>query len=281
VLTSTETKQSSPERTGLSQFVRRHPLAAFLVLTYGLTWALWIPLAIFRDAASGPYGPIALLLGSNIPSAVAIVLTAVGLGKSATRKLLGRLLIWRVGWQWYLVLLAPTALVIGTISLVAITRGGPTAALAVPLLSAIIAVAFMTFPGSALGEEIGWRGFALPRLQFRRTALTASLVVGSLHGLWHLPLWLNGNVDHPLSRRFLANVANHCDLRCRVHRCMACCGVRSPRHRRGRSFSSAAMLWNCSALQASRSVPFGKYFRSNPLMFSFAPRCQGECGSAK
>jgi uncharacterized protein len=199
VLTSTETKQSSPERTGLSQFVRRHPLATFLVLTYGLSWVLWIPLAIFRDAASGPYGPIALLLGSNIPSAVAIVLTAVGLGKSATRKLLGRLLIWRVGWQWYLVLLAPTALVIGIISLVAITRGGPTAALAVPLLSAIITIAFMTFPGSALGEEIGWRGFALPRLQFRRTALTASLVVGSLHGLWHLPLWLNGNVDHPLS----------------------------------------------------------------------------------
>jgi membrane protease YdiL (CAAX protease family) len=198
-VTSTETKQSSAERTGLSQLVRRHPLAAFLILTYGLSWTLWIPLAIFRDAASGPYGPIFLLLGSNIPSAVAIVLTAVGLGKSATRKLLGRLLIWRVGWQWYLVLLAPTALVIGTISLVAITRGGPTAALAVPLMSAIITIAFMTFPGSALGEEIGWRGYALPRLQFRRTALTASLVVGSLHGLWHLPLWLNGNVDHPLS----------------------------------------------------------------------------------
>jgi uncharacterized protein len=199
VLTSAETKQSSPRRTGLSQLVRRHPLAAFLVLTYGLSWALWIPLAIFRDAASGPYGTIALLIGSNIPSAVAIVLTAVGLGKVATRRLLGRLLIWRVGWRWYLVLLAPTALVIGTISLVAVTRGGPTAALAVPLLSAIITVAFMTFPGSALGEEIGWRGYALPRLQFRRTALTASLVVGSLHGLWHLPLWLNGNVDHPLS----------------------------------------------------------------------------------
>jgi uncharacterized protein len=199
VLTSTATKQSSPGRTGLSQLVRRHPLAAFLVLTYGLSWALWIPLAIFRDAGSGPYGPIALLIGSNIPSAVAIVLTAVGLGKGATHKLLGRLLIWRVGWRWYLVLLAPTALVVGTITLVAVTRGGPTAALAVPVLSAIITVAFMTFPGSALGEEIGWRGYALPRLQFRRTALTASLVVGILHGLWHLPLWLAGNVDHPLS----------------------------------------------------------------------------------
>ena len=153
--TSTATKQSSPERTGLSQLVRRHPLAIFLVLTYGLTWALWIPLVILRDAASGPYNTIAILLGSNIPSAVAIVLTAVGLGKTATRKLLGRLLIWRVGWRWYLVLLAPIALVIGSITLVAVTRGGPTAALAMPLLNAIFFVAFMTFPGSAAGEEIG------------------------------------------------------------------------------------------------------------------------------
>jgi membrane protease YdiL (CAAX protease family) len=199
VLTSTTTKQSSPGRTGLSQLVKRHPLAAFLVLTYGLSWALWIPIAIFRDAASGPYSSLALLIGSNIPSAVAIVLTLVGFGKGATRKLLGQLLIWRFGWRWYLVLLAPTALVVGTISLVAVTRGGPTATLAVPLLSAIITVAFMTFPGSALGEEIGWRGYALPRVQSRRTALTASLVIGSLHGLWHLPLWLRGDADHRLS----------------------------------------------------------------------------------
>ena len=195
MLTSTAAKQSGPGRTGLSQLVRRHPLAAFLVLTYGLSWALWIPLDIFRDATSGPFTSIALLIGSNVPSVVAIVLTAVGFGKGATRKLLGQLLIWRVGWRWYLVLLAPTALVVGTITLVAVTRGGPTAALAMPLLNAIFFVAFMTFPGSAVGEEIGWRGFALPRLQARRTALTASLVVGSLHGLWHLPLWLRGEAD--------------------------------------------------------------------------------------
>jgi membrane protease YdiL (CAAX protease family) len=199
VLTSTATKQSSPGRTGLSQFVRRHPVAAFLVLTYGLTWALWLPLDIFRDAAAGPYTSLAILIGSNIPSAVAIVLTLVGFGKGATRKLLGRLLIWRFGWRWYLVLLAPTALVVGTITLVAVNRGGPTAALAMPLLNAIFFVAFMTFPGSAAGEEIGWRGFALPRLQSTRTALTASLVVGTLHGLWHLPLWLRGDADHRLS----------------------------------------------------------------------------------
>ena len=133
-MTSTAAKQSGPGRTGLSQLIRRHPLAAFLILTYGLSWALWMPLAIFRDATSGPFTSIALLIGSNVPSAVAIVLTAVGFGKGATRKLLGRLLIWRVGWRWYFLLLAPTALVVGTITLVAVTRGGPTAALAVPIL---------------------------------------------------------------------------------------------------------------------------------------------------
>jgi membrane protease YdiL (CAAX protease family) len=199
VVTSTATKGSTPMISGLSQLVRRHPLAAFLVLTYGLTWALWIPLDIFRDTVAGPYTSLALLIGSNIPSAVAIVLTLVGFGWGATRKLLGRLLIWRFSWRWYLVLLAPTALVVGTITLVAVTRGGPTAALAMPLLNAIFFVAFMTFPGSAAGEEIGWRGFALPRLQSTHTALTASLVVGTLHGLWHLPLWLRGDADHRLS----------------------------------------------------------------------------------
>jgi membrane protease YdiL (CAAX protease family) len=197
--TATATNGSRSKITGVAQLLRRHPLAAFLVLAYGLTWALWIPLAVFRDAASGAYSSLALPIGSNIPSAVAIVLTAIGLGKGATRKLLGRLLIWRVGWRWWLLLLAPTALVVGTLDMVAVTRGGPTAALAMPVLSAVVFVGFMTFPGSAAGEEIGWRGYALPRLQARHTALTASLVVGTLHGLWHLPLWLTGDLDHRLS----------------------------------------------------------------------------------
>ena len=90
----------------------------------------------------------------------------------------------------------------------------------------------------------------------------------------HKSAWWKGG-------RFLANVANHGGVSCRIHRCMACCGVRSPRQRRGRSFSSAAMLSSWSAVQTLRSVPFGRYCRSRPLMFSFAPRCQGECGSAK
>ena len=59
------------------------------------------------------------------------------------------------------------------------------------------------------------------------------------------------------------------------------CGLRSFKHRRGRSLSSAATCSRCVSVQTQRSVPFGKYWRSSPLVFSLLPRCQGECGSAK
>jgi CAAX protease family protein len=179
--------------------VARHPLVTFFVLCYALSWTLWIPLAVLRDAVPTPVPALALAVGSNVPSAVAIILTAVMSGKRGTRQLLGRLLIWRVRPWWYLMLLLPTALILISITVVAVLYGGPAAALSGSVVAAVITVALMTFPGSALGEEIGWRGFALPRLQYRRTALIASLVLGTLHALWHLPLWFMGDPDNQLS----------------------------------------------------------------------------------
>ena len=59
--------------------------------------------------------------------------------------------------------------------------------------------AFSIFPGSALGEELGWRGFALPRLQARRSALAASLIVGAVWGTYHLPLFVLGSPTRPFA----------------------------------------------------------------------------------
>ena len=122
----------------------------------------------------------------------AIVLTALVLGRGALRKLLGGLLIWRVDPRWYLVVvLGPVALAGGMIAFNAFV-GDPAISVGVPLLTVVITLAFFIFPGSALGEEIGWRGYALPRLQSGRSALSASLILGVIWAFYHLPLFFTG-----------------------------------------------------------------------------------------
>jgi uncharacterized protein len=172
--------------------VKRHPIITFFVLTYALTWAIESPLVFLTDSVTATQGLVLIILGSNVPSAVAIVLTAVVLGSGALRKLLGRLLIWRVNPIWYLVVfLGPVALTGGVVGLNAL-MGGPALSLGMTLVGAAIFFAFSIFPGSALGEEIGWRGYVLPRLQSRMSALSAALLIAPIWALWHLPLWLTG-----------------------------------------------------------------------------------------
>src|SRR5215211_2068352 len=172
--------------------VKRHPIITFFVLTYVITWAIESPLVFLTDSVTATQGLVLVILASNVPSAVAIVLTAVVLGRGALRKLLGRLLIWRVSPFWYLVVfLGPVALTGGVVLLNAL-MGGPALSLGMTLVGAAIFFAFSVVPGSALGEEIGWRGYVLPRLQSRMSALSASLLIAPIWGLWHLPLWLTG-----------------------------------------------------------------------------------------
>ena len=173
--------------------VKRHPIITFFVLTYVLTWAIESPLVSITDSLSDTQGLVLVILASNVPSVMAIVLTAMVFGRGALRKLLGRLLIWRVNPLWYLVVvLVPVALTAGVLPLNALL-GGPALSLGMPLVGAAVFLAFSIFPGSALGEEIGWRGYVLPRLQTRMSALSASLFLAPIWALWHLPLWLTGD----------------------------------------------------------------------------------------
>jgi uncharacterized protein len=176
----------------LSSVVKRNPIIAFFVLAYSLSWIIESPLVFLGDSVTTTQGLILIILASNVPSLLGIVLTAIVLGRGALRKLLGRLLIWRVNPLWYLVVfLGPVALVGGVVPLNALV-GGPALSLGMPLLGAAIFLGFSIFPGSALGEEIGWRGYVLPRLQSRMSALSASLFLAPIWALWHLPLWLQG-----------------------------------------------------------------------------------------
>src|ERR671920_1972269 len=131
--------------------VKRHPIITFFVLTYVLTWAIESPLVFLTDSVTATQGLVLVILASNVPSAVTIVLTAMVFGRGALRKLLGRLLTWRVSPIWYLVVfLGPAALVGGVVGLNAL-MGGPALSLGMTLLGVAIFLAFSIFPGSALG----------------------------------------------------------------------------------------------------------------------------------
>jgi len=167
----------------LIQALKRHPVLTYFVLVYVLSWACWIPLAIAKTWASFPFIVLAAL-GNSMPSLLGMLLTALFNGKSGLGELFRRLGRVRVPLIWYAVVL----LLLPVLQLVAL--GIPTL-----LGLATITLAFSGFIvlsafGAGLLEELGWRGFALPRLQASLPAFAASLLLGVLWGLWHLPLMI-------------------------------------------------------------------------------------------
>jgi uncharacterized protein len=182
----------------LPTLVRRHPLIAFFALTYLVSWSLWIPLVVLGDRTPAPLELVLRMLGSLVPSTIGVVIVAVLHGKPGVRTLLGRLLKGRVGPRWYLaVLVLPLLVPLGLG--VSVLLGGASPEVDATIVSALALFVLSIFPGSALGEEIGWRGFALPHLQAGHSALSASFVLGVLWGCWHLPLWLAGIKSYPAS----------------------------------------------------------------------------------
>jgi membrane protease YdiL (CAAX protease family) len=157
-------------------WVRRHPLIEFFVLAYLLTW--WIyPLLRFS--------PLLGIFGLFGPALAAIIMAAVTGGKSGVKQLLSRVVLWRVGVRWYLIALGlPTVLSIATAGLSYLL--GASDFIQVGALTVLELVLFVL----VVGEELGWRGYALPRLLEKRSAVTASLILGVLWGLWHLPTFL-------------------------------------------------------------------------------------------
>jgi uncharacterized protein len=193
---STPSLTPSPART--QSLVRRHPLISFYVLTYAVTWTLWAPLVVFRGQIPGPLAFVLLVLGSNVPSVLGVLFVAILRGRSGVVTLLRRLLHARIGLRWYLAVLALSMIAPLAIG-VSILFGGATPVVGMTILGVLSFFLISIFPGSALGEELGWRGFVLPRMQARHSALKASLIIGILWGSWHLPLWLTGNESHPIS----------------------------------------------------------------------------------
>ena len=168
-------------------WTRRHRLVAFFGLTFLLSWWSWPFYALgLAPTAFFPCGPLV----------AALAVIGVTEGRAGYRDLGARMIRWRVGWTWWLVAVGtPLAvLAVAAVANVAIW-GAPAPTLATIAWSQIAlgaAVRFVNPLDGPLGEEPGWRGYALPQLQARHSPLVSGVVLGVLVALWHLPLVASG-----------------------------------------------------------------------------------------
>jgi membrane protease YdiL (CAAX protease family) len=178
----------------VSSRTKGHSLFVFFVLAYAFSWAVEIPLALRAQGLIQVRIPFAVhYLAAYGPMLAALIMTWLADGREGLRELFRRMLKWRLRPVWWLVAIAPLILY----GLVAVTLRAIQGSM--PDVAAVGRVDFMPSLGIGalffwvltfgFGEETGWRGYALPRLQRGRSALWATLILWALWALWHLPLF--------------------------------------------------------------------------------------------
>lgn len=165
--------------------LRRHPLVSYFVLAYGITWGGIILVggaARFQGLALPPSQlPLVMLVMLLGPSTAGLAMTAITGGRAGLRDLGARMRRWRVAPRWYAVALLANPLVTLTVLC-------GLALLVTPAYTPGFNLVFGLIAGSLAGfcEEIGWTGFATPRLIERYGVLPGGLLLGVLWGAWHL-----------------------------------------------------------------------------------------------
>jgi len=164
------------------KWVSSFPLVAYFVLVFGIEWLLVFGLVSFIPPM------ISLLIGSWLPNIVGLIVTGVASGRTGLRELFSKIVLWRISFKWYVfAVFIPTILALLAIGLdFLFSNAKPEFA---PQNQLIPIILLSIFTG-AMGEELGWRGTALPRLQARYNALSSGLLLGVFWGLYHLPSFL-------------------------------------------------------------------------------------------
>jgi len=163
-------------------WIRRRPLAAYVLLVFGFEWLLFLA---FRSAAAPA---VALLIGSWLPNAGGVLVTGLADGRAGLRRLFSRAARWQVGFKWYVIAWC-VPMFITLLALGAYRLSGNTLPAAAPAAVLVPLLLFNVVLGP-LGEELGWRGTALPLMQERWNVVAASMVLGFVWGLYHLPAFI-------------------------------------------------------------------------------------------
>ena len=169
-----------------------HYLILYFSLAYALSWVIGIPLALQHQGLMTPILPDwTHYLVAYGPLLSALIITALSEGRPGLKKLGAQMLRWKVSPIWWAAAFSP--LLVGALAAlgVVLVTGKPisisdlgTVNFLPPLGLAALLLWLLTF---GIGEETGWRGYALPRLQRNHSALSASLILSILWALWHLP----------------------------------------------------------------------------------------------
>ena len=176
------------EATGWRGVVERHQVTAFFVLAYGFSWLAELLLfGLLRLPAS-----LTVPVVTFGPTVAALTMTAVFQGRAGLSGLWARMRLWRVDRRWYgaALLLIPLVYLAGTLVLpAAVASFAPESPVRL-LVTWVIVLTLGGVIGGPLGEEPGWRGFALPRLQTQLGPLGGTLLIGFVWAGWHFPQFL-------------------------------------------------------------------------------------------
>jgi uncharacterized protein len=166
----------------------------FVIYAIAISWICWLPVvASYHQIGSVPesVAPLLVMLGTFGPFLAAVSMVSRTGGVRGLKEFLGQAFRWRVGLQWYAAALLAPALIRIVVLWVHVLKGGTfpdmsdtTRWLAVPSTFFVVLLI-----GGPTGEEFGWRGFLLQRLQPRLGMVVASLAIGLVTTIWHLPLF--------------------------------------------------------------------------------------------
>jgi membrane protease YdiL (CAAX protease family) len=166
------------------------PLGAFIALTFVISWAIWLAMVAGSVSIETTVGLVLNVIATAGPTIAALIL-AIAMGRGELRRLLRGFRPELASPRWaFVAVLLPLAMIAVAIAVSVGAFGAPVPVITAGVLGVLV-VEFVRilFQGGPLEEELGWRGFALPRLQVGRSAFSASVLLGLVWGVWHIPLY--------------------------------------------------------------------------------------------